>query len=77
MLKCIVIVVSSPSSLACHLYQCGDNNVSMHHSCVGNPFLKEYCVCMAFCESSLLFLLGDFVIITMFSNFSICGSVCV
>jgi hypothetical protein len=30
-----------------------------------------------FCDSSLLFLLGDCVIITMFSNFSICGSVCV
>ena len=50
----------------------------MHHSYVGHyPFLEVYCVCMAFCEFSLLFLLGDFVIITMFSNFNICGSVCI
>jgi len=50
----------------------------MHHSYVGHYlFFEVYFVCMAFCEPSLLFLLGDFVIITMFSNFSVCGSVCV
>jgi hypothetical protein len=82
MLKYIVTVVSSPSVLACRWYQCGDNDVSMHHIYVGHyPFFEVYCantICtMAFWESCLLFLLGDFVIITMFSNFSICGSVCV